>query len=152
MGLPNTSGSRWVALADRGSDRTTHGSARPLKATLPEDDCMAEFRLELCLTDRNHELPSRRACGLGRKSVRAGEDLVTGEEAFMKLKKALALLAAMLLALPPLQAAATSFATSQISIESSVTYTAGKKKKKKAKAKTKSRGQSRPAAATKRGM
>ena len=57
----------------------------------------------------------------------------------MKFKKALALLAAMLLALPPLQAAATSFASSQISIESSVTYTAGKKKKKKAKAKTKAK-------------
>ena len=57
----------------------------------------------------------------------------------MQFKKALALLAAMLLALPPLQAAATSFATSQIGIESSVTYTAGKKKKKKAKAKTKSK-------------
>ena len=57
----------------------------------------------------------------------------------MKFKKALALLAAMLLALPPLQAAATSFATSQISIESGVTYTAGKKKKKKAKAKAKSK-------------
>ena len=49
----------------------------------------------------------------------------------MQFKKALALLAAMLLALPPLQAAATSFATSQISIESGVTYTAGKKKKPK---------------------
>ena len=53
----------------------------------------------------------------------------------MQFKKALALLAAMLLALPPLQATATSFATSQISIESGITYTAGKKKKKKAKTK-----------------
>ena len=55
----------------------------------------------------------------------------------MQFTKALALLAAMLLALPPLQAAATSFASSQISIESGVTYTAGKKKKQKAKTKAK---------------
>ena len=67
----------------------------------------------------------------------------------MKFKKALALLAAMLLALPPLQAAATSFATSQISIESSVTYTAGKKKKKKAKAKAKTKSKATKVAAFK---
>lgn len=54
----------------------------------------------------------------------------------MYVTKALALFVATLLVIPPVQVAATSLASSQTGVESSVSYTAGKKKKKaKVKAK-----------------
>jgi hypothetical protein len=54
----------------------------------------------------------------------------------MHTRKALAMVIATVLAIPPMQVAATSLARSQTGVEGSVTYTAGKKRKK-ARAKTK---------------
>ena len=53
----------------------------------------------------------------------------------MRLTKLLALAAATMLAVPPLQAATSAISKGMAGVESSVTLTAGKKKKKTTKAK-----------------